>query len=174
MVEQSCVYCGKSFQNNKTNKKFCSEECRHAYWKRQYHIDPEFRRHVTELTKSYWWTRPHIRWANATIHSHVKRGFNIQFTREALSTFSRAITTCCYCGAELNYKGGNGKKGGFNSNSASLDVKNPDIINKREGKRVFFDDIQIICMRCNCAKSNMSEIEFFTWILKLYKRMNQK
>jgi len=129
----------------------------------RYHNDPEFRKRILKHIHNSAMRYPFRTWANRVIQSHRQRGISVEITRLELEALATRNKTCAYCGCTLMYGVQNGPKM-WHFNSASADrIDNT--------KPFSIENLQILCVRCNSAKSKMTELEFLDYIRSLYIRL---
>ncbi len=98
--------------------------------------------------------RPEYIWAQHSITSHRKAGYEMNITKYDLENLAKQTPHCCYCNTELIY--GNGEHG--SGKKASNQIPTMDRING--DKVITKENVQIICWRCNKTKSNRTHAEF--------------
>lgn len=138
------------------NKDYIRERQRAYYYD---HIDEirEYRRKnskvLYEKNKEYARSHPHKIWAKSSIHSHKKRGYDIDLTIDELELIAKNTIVCPICGVTLDYDQRKRSKCGPSKNSPSMDrIYNETSINK--------DNVWIICLSCNASKQDRSMLEF--------------
>lgn len=98
--------------------------------------------------------RPHRQWAQNSIATHKRRGFDIRITWKRLEEIAKATTRCLLCGVELNW--GPKKCGHLILESPTLDrINNEDYISE--------DNTMIVCWRCNSSKQSRTLKEFIDY-----------
>jgi 5-methylcytosine-specific restriction endonuclease McrA len=133
------------------------------YFKDRYHNDPEFRKRIINHIHNSQMRYPFRTWANKVIQSHRQRGIPIEITRLELEVIATRNKICTYCGRTLKYGIQNGPVI-WHFDSASADrIDNT--------KSLSIENLQILCVRCNTAKSKMTETEFLEYIKSLYIRL---
>lgn len=126
----------------------------------RYHTDEEFRKRIIRHTKNTAMRYPFRVWANRVIQGHRGRGINVEISREDLEKLGSQIKFCLFCGCELKYGVLNGKKKWHNDSASADIIDRTKPFNK--------ENIQIICVQCNSAKSKMDMEDFKNWIQKVY------
>lgn len=110
--------------------------------------------------KKYLTTKPFRRWAQVTIHSHRKRGFEVNITIPSLANKAKITTHCLYCGSTLDFNRYIDKK---SYNRPTLDrINNENIMT--------LENTQIICLTCNLAKGQMTHNEFINHCKSIARR----
>lgn len=133
------------------------------YFKNRYHNDPKYRKRIIAYVKKSQMKYPFRTWARGVINGHKRRGVTIEITRPQLEEIVSKIKTCAFCGCILKYGILNGKKK-WHHDSASADrIDRTKPFNK--------ENIQIICVQCNSAKSKLSTEEFLQWLTKVYSKL---
>jgi hypothetical protein len=148
------------FTNKETGKQGKAPHCKkcmNAQHKEYYNA------HIKENSvRGRRWDKQHPerRWAISSIHSHKKRrSCKIEMTLDELADIAERTKTCEYCGNELIYIDTKGNK----NNWPSLDrINNKMPITKQNA--------EIICYRCNTAKSDRTQKEFVDHCIKVAQK----
>ncbi|RLC86712.1 MAG: hypothetical protein DRJ03_08035 [Chloroflexi bacterium] len=107
-------------------------------------------------------SNPKRYWAMIALKGHRRRGFNIEITTDNLFDLAENTEECWICGCKLDWSICT-KSGKPQSNSPSLDrIDNGNVLT--------LNNIQIICYRCNVAKSMMSMKEFVEYCKNVVDR----
>jgi hypothetical protein len=148
-----CKECKKEFIPKMKTHIFCSQRCgQRFYYRERYRNDSEFKKymvgHILLNQRKY----PLKRFICNSFDGHKARGYIFLFSRKELSELVIKNNECKICGATLIFQ----NKRGWNLNSPSV-----DIIDK--SKPLTIDNVQIVCLRCNNAKSTMTMEEFIKY-----------
>ena len=91
----------------------------------------------------YRLTHPHRYWAYHTIFGHRNRGYKIQLGINELIELAKKSINCAICGTPLTWTLGNGHL-----------LNYPTLDRIDDSKILTFQNIQILCNRCNVTKSD--------------------
>jgi len=136
------------------------KECCYENTKRWRANNPE---QCVEKLKQWRMNNPKKSWVIQSLYKHRQKGFKVKITNDALFDLAKNTETCPLCGCELDWSLGTKSKP--QHDSPTLDrVDNTDTIT--------LDNIQIICHRCNLAKSTMLMKEFIEYCKNVADRNN--
>lgn len=96
-------------------------------------------------------SNPERYWVLKTLNNHRRRGFRVEIAVDVLVKLAKTTKTCPLCGCELvwSYDAKNGRR-----NSC------PTLDRIDNGKALTFNNVQIICNRCNATKYDRTMKEF--------------
>lgn len=98
-------------------------------------------RKLYDAQKKYMAKNPIKVWAMQTIARHRKE-YEIKIRPEELVELASKTKYCIYCGTQLIWQRGNGRR-----------ASDPSLDRKDNGKIISINEVQIICCRCNAKKS---------------------
>jgi 5-methylcytosine-specific restriction endonuclease McrA len=150
----------ESFNKDKTKPDGFSSWCRDC--KQQY--DTEYRKlHSTgKYHHKYLNKDVSKRRAESTIRHHVRLGYTVKITVEELTELFEKETHCPICGVEYSKEYGVGRL----QHSQSLDRIN----NETELR---YENIWIICSKCNASKGDKTMKEFVEYSLMVYNKYKE-
>ncbi len=148
VIVKQCPKCGKFWMTENVNE------------------SDGFRGQCEECEKKMRWfvKNPKRVWAARTLGGHRQRGFEVEITVDLLFDLALYTEECWICGCELDWSVGT--KGKAKPNSPTLDRINNDSV-------LTLDNVQIICYRCNMAKSTMSMDEFTDYCTAVSERLRE-
>lgn len=169
MKTKVCSKCGiekdvVEFSKDKSRQdKLCCQckECMKKSWKKWAKNNKE---KIKETTKRWVKKRPHRNWTNTTLGGHKQSGYKINITKDELEKMAKKTKYCPICDVKLDWT--YYTKGKKQINSPSLDrINNEKFLNK--------NNVQIVCLRCNRAKGEMSMNEFYKYCQIIIKRKKE-
>ncbi len=98
MEERKCLECGELLKG-RSDKKFCSDQCRSSYYNQQFTTENNFIRQVNNILKKNWKILNELNPGDKTTTNKtrlVKRGFNLNYYTSTYTTRNGRIYYFCY------------------------------------------------------------------------------
>lgn len=124
-----------------------------------YNKDKELFRERTKLWRK---NNPILNWASQAKTRHKRKGFDVKITTHELAKIANEVIFCPFCGVKLNWSAGSKRKGAY-SDYPSLDR----IDNEME---IRYDNVQILCRRCNSIKNDLTMKEFIEYCKNIVRK----
>jgi len=133
----------------------------------KYRAVPKNRKRYIKYSQD--WRKEHriYEWANATLSNHKRRGMVVDIARDVLIQLAKNSPCCKLCGIPLRWSVDSSKKNWATFDSPSLDrTENENSLN--------YNNIQIICHRCNTTKGSRTTKEFVAYCKMIAEKFGEK
>lgn len=151
------------FYKNRSNKDGYSHECKQCHSDRHCKRIRKMREEHPEVIhaqeKKYRINNVYKCWASRTLCSHKKQGIKVEIKTAQLEQVAKNVDKCVLCGVSFSWYGNMKVK----HNSPTLDRVNNEMV-------LSFNNMQIICHRCNASKQDRTMKEFIDYCKMISKK----